>query len=122
MTNEQRMSCLSDMSLFTDRMAYISDVALSSMWDDLESKWETLDVEKSTDDITELEERADMLGKLWDAYHRDVKGICEEAGLTQRDLAERFFIPRRTVEDWCRGVRTPPDYVRLMMQELLGLI
>ena len=57
-----------------------------------------------------------------DAYHRDVKGICEEAGLTQRDLAERFFIPRRTVEDWCRGVRTPPDYVRLMMQELLGLI
>lgn len=62
----------------------------------------------------------DAVGKIWDATHKSVKQIATDAGLTQRKLADRFCIPVRTIEDWCAGKRTPPDYVRMMMQELLG--
>lgn len=58
---------------------------------------------------------------LQTALFRSVRDIAAAAGLNQRELAERFGIPRRTVEDWCRGVRQCPSYVRLMMQECLGL-
>lgn len=58
----------------------------------------------------------------WEAAHMSVKDICKAVGLTQAGLAQRFCIPKRTVEDWCRGVRTCAPYIRLMMCELLGLI
>ncbi|MGM9549029.1 MAG: helix-turn-helix domain-containing protein [Faecousia sp.] len=48
--------------------------------------------------------------------------MAADAGLSQRKLAERFCIPVRTVEDWCAGKRIPPDYVRMMIQESLGLL
>lgn len=41
------------------------------------------------------------------------------AGLTQAKMAELLDIPKRTVEDWEREVRTPPPYVeRLVIAEL----
>lgn len=43
---------------------------------------------------------------------RDIlKSMRKEANMTQRDFAEYFGIPIRTVEDWERGVRHMPDYV-----------
>ena len=109
MTDKQRMYCLSEAASYTDRDAYISDLALSSIWRDAEDA----DIPAS---------RIDDLGRLWDAAHRSVREIAALSGLSQRKLAERFCIPYRTVEDWCRGIRTPPDYVRLMMQQLLDLL
>lgn len=93
----------------SDRDAYVSDWALSSIWgDDPESEIPA--------------ERIEYLGQIWDAAHMDVKSICRAANLTQAALAQRFCIPKRTVEDWARGVRTAPDYIRLMMCELLRLV
>lgn len=41
------------------------------------------------------------------------------AGLTQAKMAEILEIPRRTIEDWDRGLHTPPAYVeRLVIAEL----
>ena len=40
-----------------------------------------------------------------------IKGIRRRAGLSQRALSDKFGIPRRTIEDWEAGRRTPPDYV-----------
>lgn len=41
------------------------------------------------------------------------------AGLTQAKMAELLDIPKRTIEDWEREVRTPPAYVeRLVIAEL----
>lgn len=57
-----------------------------------------------------------------DATHRSVKEIAAAAGMSQRKLAERFGIPYRTMENWCEGRRKCPDYVKMMMQEILGLI
>lgn len=51
-----------------------------------------------------------------------VREICAAASLTQAALAARFGIPKRTVEDWCRGVAKCAPYIRLMMMECLGLI
>ena len=109
MTDKQFALCWHEASNYNDRDAYVSDIALSSTWGD-----------SPEDDIPE--KRLEKLGEIWDAAHRNVKGIAAAAGMSQRKLAERFCIPYRTMEAWCMGDRVPPDYVRLMMQECLGLI
>lgn len=101
-------TCLSEALNCPDRDAYISDLALSSIWGD-----EGGDVPQA---------RIDWLGQLWDAAHRSCKEIAAAAGMSQRKLAERFVIPYKTMEDWCRGTRTPPVYTLMMMQECLGLV
>lgn len=48
-----------------------------------------------------------------------VKEICERYKLSQTALSKRFHIPLRTVQAWCLGERTAPDYVVGMMVEIL---
>jgi hypothetical protein len=101
-------TCINEAKYYTDRDAYVSDLALSSIWGDEEG-------------AEVPQERLEWLGQLWDACNRSVKEIAKAAGLSQRKLAERFAVPYRTAEDWCsRG--SCPIYVRLMMQEALGLL
>ena len=109
MTDKQYTICVTEAQNYTDREAYISDLSLSSIWGD-----------GPEDDIPPA--RLEQLGTIYDAVHRSIKQIAADAGLTQRKLADRFCIPVCTIEDWCAGKRTPPDYVRLMMQELLEQI
>lgn len=41
------------------------------------------------------------------------------AGLTQQRMSEVFEIPKRTIENWETGTRTPPTYVeKLVIREL----
>lgn len=109
MTDKEYLCCVSEVEFYSDRDAYISDLALSTMWDDPE-------------DADIPAERLEALGEIWDAYHRNVKEIAAAAGLSCRKLAERFCIPYRTMEEWSAGRRESPVYVRMMMQECLGLI
>lgn len=62
------------------------------------------------------------LCSLWDAAHMSIREMCKTAGMTQLEYAQYFDIPLRTVEAWCRGLRNPPKYDRLMMLRLLGLM
>lgn len=55
------------------------------------------------------------------AITRSVRDIAAAAGLSYRKMAERFFIPYRTMEDWSAGKSACPVYTRLMMQECLGM-
>lgn len=48
-----------------------------------------------------------------------VKEIANAAGMSVRQLAIRFGIPQRTIEQWASGARTPPDYVLRMMEEII---
>lgn len=50
---------------------------------------------------------------------RKIKDLCEFYEITQSELARRFEIPLRTVQDWHAGRRTPPAYVAIMLEELL---
>ena len=55
-----------------------------------------------------------------------MKAMRKEAGMTQRQFAEYFGIPLRTVEDWERGLKHMPDYVmrlfvyKLRMEGMIG--
>ena len=109
MTDRQYSNCIVEAQTYTDREAYISDMALSSIWGD-----------GPKDEVSQ--DRIDQLGSIYDAVHRSVKDIAADAGLSQRKLAERFCIPYRTMENWCGGQNPCPLYVRLMMQMCLGLI
>lgn len=101
-------TCLTEALNYSDQDAFVSDLALSSIWED------------GTDEIPDS--RVDWLRQIWTAAHRSIKDICKDAGLTQRGLAEHFNIPTRTIGNWATGERTCPDYTRIMMQELLGLV
>lgn len=109
MTRLDYSRCAAEVPAYTDRMAYISDLALSPLWGD-------------APEAEVPQQRIDELGQVWDAVNRPMREIPPAAGLSQRKLAERFMIPYRTMEDWCRGVRECPAYVRLMIQECLGLL
>ena len=108
MTNKQFYICVGEATCYADRDSYISDLAMSSMWED--------------DEIEIPPERIAVLGEIYDACHRSAKDIASAAGLSQRKLAERFCIPLRTVEDWCTGKRECSIYIRLMMQECIGIL
>lgn len=40
-----------------------------------------------------------------------IKAIRAKTGLSQAKFSETYHIPRRTLQDWEREVRTPPDYM-----------
>jgi uncharacterized Zn ribbon protein len=112
MTEKQKYHCLSEIPEYTDRDAYISDLALSDVWEDEE-----------TADIPQ--ERIEALGALYDAFYRSIPEIIDVSGLSMIGFSRYFYIPYRTVQNWCaRGNerRECPVYVRLMLQELLGII
>ena len=108
MTIKQYHTCLQELSNYTDRSAYVSDLALSSMWGD------------NAEDVPKT--RIDALAAIWAAAHRGIADIATAAGLSQRKLAERCGIPYRTIEAWSAGDRQPPLYVLLLIQEALGIL
>lgn len=101
MTINQYRTAVAEAVNYIDRDAYISALSLPEFWGGTESP--------------------EDLGQIWDAVHRTVKEIAATAGLSQRKLAERFCIPYRTMENWGSGSRECPLYLRLAMQEALGL-
>lgn len=91
-----------------DRDEFVSDWSLSPVWDD-------------APDADIPADRIDVLARIWDAAHLTIRDIRAHAGLSQAAFATRYCIPTRTVEDWERGVRTCPDYLRLLLEESAGL-
>lgn len=54
--------------------------------------------------------------------YEDVKEARHTAGLTQKGMADFFEIPVRTVSDWERGLRKPPEWVcKLLVKALKDL-
>lgn len=101
--------CVSEASEYADRDAFVSDLALSTEWGDHDD-----------DDIPA--ERIAWLGQIYDATHRDLRSVLSVTGLNQKELANRYDIPLRSIENWCRGVSSPPPYLLMLIQESLGLV
>ena len=75
------------------------------------------------DEISEdPEEITAILGNIHDVANMTIKEMVKRSGFSQAGFSEHFCIPKRTVESWCMGERSCPDYVRLMMARLLGYL
>lgn len=109
MTDTQFAACVREVPAYADIDAYVSDLSLSSMWGDAE----TADIPAA---------RIDQLRAIYTAVNRPVRAIVTASGLSQAAFAERYCIPRRTVEDWCREIRECPLYTRLLLQRAEGLL
>ena len=108
MTSKQFSACVAACPDYTDADAYASDLALSSIWGD-------------APDAGIPADRLEALRGIYAAANRPVRQIVAATGLSQAAFAERLCIPLRTVEAWCRGIRESPVYVRLLIQQALGL-
>lgn len=51
-----------------------------------------------------------------------IKAARKAAGLTQQGMSDLLGIPKRTVQDWEGGKRTPPDWAERLIIEKLGAI
>lgn len=92
-----------------DRDAFVSDWSLSSVWGDAPAP-----------DADIPAERIDTLERLWDVAHLTIRDIRQHTGLSQAAFATRYCIPTRTLEDWERGARSCPDYLRLLLAQATG--
>lgn len=108
MTDKQFHILLSAALTAESRDAYISEWALSSIWEDAEGA-----------DIPA--DRAEQVAAIWDLAHLTIRQIREHTGLTQAAFGERFFIPGRTVQNWERGENECPVYTRLLLAQAVGL-
>ena len=53
-------------------------------------------------------------------FSEELKTARISVGWTQKMLSDKFEIPKRTIEDWERGIRVPPSYVqKLLLKEML---
>ena len=93
----------------SDRSEFISEYALSSIWND-----------DPADDIPP--ERLRQLGMIWDAAHISIRDIRTTTGLSQVKFGEAFAIPLRTIQHWEGGTREVPPYTRLLLANAVGII
>lgn len=94
-----------------DRGRYIAEWSTSSIF---------YPVENGPD--IDADELSDALGNIWDVAHLTVRDIRQHLGLTQAAFAERFCIPRRTVENWERKGGHIPQYNILAYADITGML
>lgn len=110
-TGEQFAVALSEAANYTDEDAFVSDLALSSIFPE----------------SADLMPIAASMRQLWIACRMSIRELRAHAGLTQAAFAARFGIPKRTVENWEASPDSPsarecPIYTRLLIADALGLM
>lgn len=109
LTDTEFSALWADAPTVSDREAYVSDWALSSIWGDPEE--------------AEIpEDRLAYLSRLWELAHMNIREICAEAHITMTALSVRTTIPYRTLQNWASGTNRFPGYDRLLILHYLGLM
>lgn len=55
-------------------------------------------------------------------FSEELKTARKAAKLTQQGMSDLMQIPKRTIEDWERGIMTPPAYLqRFVLNELRSI-
>ncbi len=109
MNDAQFETCYTVATATEDKDAYLSDMALSSIWGDAE-------------DADVPQERLHELGRIWDVAHMSMLDIRKSGGMTQAAMARKFLIPKRTIGNWECNVSTPPVYVKILIAKAMGLL
>ena len=107
MTDAQFHALFGDALTCSDRDTFISDWTLSSVWGDAPDS-----------DIPA--DRIDEIGRIWDVAHMTIRDIRKITGLSQARFAERYCIPRRSVENWESETCDCPAYLRLLLAKVVG--
>lgn len=100
MTDKQIYILAGEAANYTDRDAFVSDAALSSIFGD--------------NDALPTPSIISQCGIIWDAVNLPFHDLRAQMGLTQIQLSERLCAPRRTVENW-EYRDTCPVYIRLLI-------
>lgn len=108
MNSKQYDICIQEAQRYEDRDAYVSDLALSSMWGDPEGA-----------EVPSY--RIRILSMIWDSVHRSFRDILTDGDISRAEFSRQFSVPLRTVDNWLGGVSGCPLYARLAFQQLLGL-
>lgn len=53
---------------------------------------------------------------------KEIKEARIKAGLTQNEMSKLLGIPRRTIEDWESGRRSPTEWIKNLLVEKLDNI
>lgn len=86
------------------------------------AEWATSDIFDPDKDAPDPDYGAivELLRQIYRCAHITVRETREHTGLSQAAFAERYLIPKRSVENWESGSRECPDYVRLMLAHVTG--
>lgn len=86
--------------------------------------WATSSIFGSDQDAPALDydEIVRYLRDVYRAAHVTIHEIRQHTGLTQAGFSRRFAVPKRTVEDWERGARECPPYVRALLAQAAGMV
>lgn len=61
------------------------------------------------------------LNGIWKASQMSIRDMVVYTGSTQESFGREVGIPRRTIQNWCTGQRSCPEYVRFLLAEHYGL-
>lgn len=87
--------------------------------------WMNIFVESGDEDeLTEAEiSRINTtLEEIWEEAHKQpnvIKEIRKELNMSQQRFADKFGIPKRTLQDWESGAHNAPDYVVDMINKIV---
>lgn len=98
-----------DARIESDRDSYVSDAALNVIWGDL---W--------TDHLPQ--DRIEYVGKIWDVANAPLNDFVSRSGLKDYQFCDRFAISFVDFQSWSKNPRSIPEYVRVMLGRLLGMI
>lgn len=94
---------------YEERAAFMSDVVLSVLPEDV-------DVE---------DEFCEQIARLWDVARLPFRDLLAAIGLGQTACSVRFCIPLKTIQHWCGTggeARACTLYIRMMISELTGYL
>ena len=69
--------------------------------------------------IDETEKK--RLNDIWKASQMSIRDMVASTGSTQESFGREVGIPRRTIQNWCTGQRSCPEYVRFLLAEHYNL-
>lgn len=90
-----------------DKSLYLSEYSYNEWFDEIGLK---------------PDESINILSNIHDIAHMPIRDMVIKSGLSQAKFAEKFCIPKRTVENWCSNTNKCPVYIRLMIARILGYL
>jgi len=58
---------------------------------------------------------AEVLEAIYELAHFTIKQTREKRNISQAAFGRIFTVPVRTLQNWDAGIRTPPTYIKLLL-------